>query len=936
MPDTSHDAHFSHGLRLAAAGVAACCLLALGGCDFWVSPDTRVQRAAEHISKAQYGPAVRELKTALEKDPNNGAARLALAELQLWLGDIESADKEAQRAAAAGADAARTKKVQYEVLLAHRDFDGLAKALAADSALPATRRGVLEARAAAAQGLYEEADAKVKSALQQDPNDPEALLESARLAASRGQLEPALELPSRLTQAPADIRASAVVVRGLALLNRGEHEEARKVLNEALADARNLRVTEQLTAAVALTEANLALKDATAAERSLAKIVRWRSESVVAQYFRAQIAMLRNDYAAAVAECQRALRIDPQNVQSQMLLAAAHVAQGSHEQAEDVLTRLVNADPDNVTARKLLAQLYLGRNEPGKAQRLLAADGSSAEDADLEWLRGTALIRSGSLEDGLEQLERSVAAKPADEGRRVDLAAAYIAAGRVNQATQLLATVPASSPVATRARALQVIAVASGKPRDKARAEVEGLLAKNPNDAALATTAGAFLVGIQEAAAGRTVLLRAVELDPKSVDAHFALARAESAMRNPSQAQSHYEQILKLDPAHQGARLGLADLAWGRGDRDAARQQLEAAISADPSAIEARLRLARIAFLQGDPKRARGLLDQVLQVAPDRQTALTATGLVLSQAGLSEEALARFREAGAAGDSRAILYAARLHLELNQPEKARELIEPALKAKPDWREAEQVLVMIDARSGNLERAQERAKKLAGNVPPAVLRAIEGDVALLARKVDVAIEAYEASQRLQPTAAVAVKLFNARRSAGIADAQRSLTAWLAREPEDHEVRRLLAGYYESVGQTQLAMQEYERLLAANRIDPVMLNNMAWSLHERGDARALDLAKRAYAAAPGYPEISDTYGWILVRMDRITEGLPVLEQALAKAPANPDVQYHAAFAYVKTGQPQRAEELLRKALATSQPFASREAAERLLKSVASAAG
>ena len=102
------------------------------------------------------------------------------------------------------------------------------------------------------------------------------------------------------------------------------------------------------------------------------------------------------------------------------------------------------------------------------------------------------------------------------------------------------------------------------------------------------------------------------------------------------------------------------------------------------------------------------------------------------------------------------------------------------------------------------------------------------------------------------------------------------------------------------------------------------------------RALDLAQRAYAAAPGYPEISDTYGWILVRMDRITEGLPVLEQALAKAPANPDVQYHAAFAYVKTGQPQRAAELLRKALATSQPFASREAAERLLKSVASASG
>ena len=115
------------------------------------------------------------------------------------------------------------------------------------------------------------------------------------------------------------------------------------------------------------------------------------------------------------------------------------------------------------------------------------------------------------------------------------------------------------------------------------------------------------------------------------------------------------------------------------------------------------------------------------------------------------------------------------------------------------------------------------------------------------------------------------------------------------------------------------------------DPVMLNNFAWLLHEKGDARAVDLARRAYTAAPGIAEVADTYGWILVEGGKTAEGVKVLQEALAKAPTNPDVQYHLAAAYAKTGSAAEGFRARARIAEGEGPFASRSAAEGLLRSL-----
>ncbi|MGH8178803.1 MAG: XrtA/PEP-CTERM system TPR-repeat protein PrsT, partial [Steroidobacter sp.] len=840
--------------RVCISVLVACAALSLSACDVWVSADKRVQRAQTHLANGQYRPAMTELKTALESEPDHLQARLVLAELSLWLGDLDGAEKEISRALALGAGDAQARPLQYELLLARKNFDELGKLLAIDRATPAVRRLLIEARAAGARGDEAQVEEKLKLALEAAPDDAEALLESARLAAARGQLQPALELPERVSDA-GEVHARALFLKGAVLMTQGEHSQAHEAFSRAHEAGKMLPAPEQLAIAAARTEASLALNDVEAADQSLAAVAAWGQQSLVVHYLRARVAMLKNDYVAAVAECQRALRIAPEHAQSQILLAAAHLSQGSMEQAQDVLTRLLAANPENLAARKLLAQVYLGRNQPSQAQRVLNSAAVGVEgDSELDWLMGAALMKAGSMTTGLQHLERSVAAAPKDMSRRIDLAGAYIAARMPEKAAELLTSVPPDSSAAPRAKVLQVLATAAGKPRAEARREVEALVARHPDDAALTSVAGAYLVGTGEPAKGRELLERAIALDPKNVDARLSLARMEAGTRNVSAAERWLLDVIKLDSEHQVARVALAELAWGVDDRQQSRKWLEEAISVNPGAVEARLRLAQIAFIEGDAPRARSLLDQALSVATDRKTVLTATGQVLARAGLNDEALARFREASAAGHADAVLEAARIHVDLDQPGKARALLESALKSRANWREAEQMLVMVDARDGQVQRAIERAKRLAGDTSPGALRVLEGDLYALSGQRDAAIAAYEAAQKLQPGPVLAIKIFNAKRSSDAAGAERSLTQWLERAPGDSDVRRVLAAHYESAGQTGKAIEQYERLLSADRIDPTMLNNLAWALHERGDPRALELAQRAYTASPHYAEIS----------------------------------------------------------------------------------
>jgi len=112
----------------------------------------------------------------------------------------------------------------------------------------------------------------------------------------------------------------------------------------------------------------------------------------------------------------------------------------------------------------------------------------------------------------------------------------------------------------------------------------------------------------------------------------------------------------------------------------------------------------------------------------------------------------------------------------------------------------------------------------------------------------------------------------------------------------------------------AIREMEGLLAEHPRDSEVLNALGYTLADRGIR--LDEAHGHISLAleldPDSPAIVDSMGWVLYRLGRKEEAVPLLEQALESLP-NPEVAAHLCEVLYELGQTERADELLRDSLA-----------------------
>jgi putative PEP-CTERM system TPR-repeat lipoprotein len=914
---------------LAIAGA----VMVLAGCDTFTGPDARVERAGAQLARGEYAPAMRELKLALESAPDHLQARLLLARLSLQIGDAETAQKELDHALQAGLDPASVTDLRYAVLAARSAYEQILADLDQEPGMSDARRLTLRGATLTSMRRYAEGEETLRAAAQLAPRDPAIEFERARNLLLQQRED---EAHAAVVQALEldDKAARAWLLKANIDARRADYRSAAAAFRAALdAGPAALTYPEQVTAEAGLIDVQVQLGDLEAAERSLAALRNRAPDTAVSHFMAGRLLAVRGEYATALNELRRAVVLAPDHAPSRLLLATVLLSQGLLEQASAEVARVLQSEPASGDARKLMAMVQLAQNDPVAATKSLAevVGSEAARDPYADRLMGAALVRAGSLEEGLAYLERSVAATPNDVNARLDLAEAYLAAGRTAAARGLLASLPEGS-ASERSRLLTVIASTAGQPRSEAHAAIEGLAAANPADSAMLRIAGAYLAADGEIARGLELLRAAVSAGPRDVNARLALATIEGQSGNLPAAEQQLQAVLEIEPANQRAHLGLARLAMARGDLPGATRRLEQAIGSDPSAVEARLQLSRLALAQADAKRGRALLDQAAEAGGNQPRVLNAVGEALLRAGDAAAALERFSAAFAAGLPEAGVNAARAQVALERFSDARRTLAEVLRMRAGWPPAVELLAALDVRDGQVDDAVRRVEALrASNVRAPLVDEMLGDVRARAHQWPEADRAYGRALAADPSGRVALKRFAARREGGLAGPAQPLEEWLAREPRDLLVRRALAESLQSGGRLAEAVAEFERVLEAAPRDVVALNNLAWVYYRQEDPRALGTARRAFELAPAVPEVADTYGWLLVESSEVAKGLPILENAARIKGEQAEIQYHLAVAYARSGQRERAVGTLEPLLERGGEFPARAAAERLLASL-----
>ncbi|MCC5870155.1 MAG: tetratricopeptide repeat protein, partial [Gammaproteobacteria bacterium] len=422
--------------RLLALAALVAMTLFTAGCDR-SSPEQRLERAEAQFVRGDYALASIELRNVLQEQPDNARARLLLGLTAQRLGDLPGAEEHLSRARALGVAvddyalslAAVLTQLRRSTAALHvlDDIDETARAADWYSA-----RG----DALSSDDQREAARRAYTRALELDANHYDATLGLARLAAGENDSAAARSLADRAVVLDAS-RSEAWQFIGTLQLRSGSLTAAAESFQRAAdLEATTSATSGELDALFAIAQIQLSLNDNDGLIKTRDRLRARAPEAPVTRYVVAAVDHLQGNYREAALALQQIAAVGEDNVQIQLLTGANNLALGTLSQAEQSLLRVLALQPGQANAIRLLAET---RRQQGRPRAALEALRGLPDDRDpqLMALRGVLSLEDNQVAAAVDYLEQASRAAPRQPAIQLQLARAYLAAGRSSDAVAL-------------------------------------------------------------------------------------------------------------------------------------------------------------------------------------------------------------------------------------------------------------------------------------------------------------------------------------------------------------------------------------------------------------------------------------------------------------------------------------------------------------------
>jgi tetratricopeptide (TPR) repeat protein len=495
--------------------------------------------------------------------------------------------------------------------------------------------------------------------------------------------------------------------------------------------------------------------------------------------------------------------------------------------------------------------------------------------------------------------------------------------------------------------------------------------AANDSDVTLIERATQVTAETLQPTLSEKVAARWSQVDPKSVEAQRAAARAALALQKIDQAANHYRIVLVSSPIGTEAEFTALEAELGSSDNIFGSRQLADRLAVSFPASAAALQLQGFTALRADDPAAAvrsftaalGLADGAHDSDPGaRRDLLQTLARAQIMAGDVDGPLAQAQKTLEREDTPANRLDYALLLMTAQHDSAVTQQLELLTKNPEYAPvALRLLGLVEFQQGHFDAASTRFAQLlradkflddafyylgviadrhddpeqalrlyaqvqsGENAVPALLRA-----SALLEKHGAPAAADELLDRLvedEPLRAPEILASRARIYADLGDSPRAiavLTAAIADYPDSVDLRYAMASTYEDMGRVPAALHELTYLVNLRPDDPAALNALGYTLadHSKDLNRALKLIERAYAAAPKNSAILDSLGWVLFRQGHVAEAEPYLRAAYQDDRGG-DIAAHLGEVLWQLGRPADAEQIWSDAAAVDRD-------NRLLKS------
>lgn len=271
-------------------------------------------------------------------------------------------------------------------------------------------------------------------------------------------------------------------------------------------------------------------------------------------------AQLQQDPEQKLFDLQQARKLDPQNIEVIREIVEAQITLGKQEEAEDALRKLVEVDAENPANYQALALLLAAQEKFQDARKALDKAIELAPDAAGNYLhRGRIHVAEGNHQKALEDFTASLERNGSNPLALLMRAETYARLGDLEEAEEdieaTLTLVPDFAP-ALKARA---VLKASEEKFADAIADLEKFRQQQPGDLETLMQLGT-LYRVTENAAGAVECFTAVlQIDPKNMPALRGRADTHIHVGNHVEAVKDYTAALELNDEDV---LALNNLAW--------------------------------------------------------------------------------------------------------------------------------------------------------------------------------------------------------------------------------------------------------------------------------------------------------------------------------------------------------------------------------------
>lgn len=597
---------------------------------------------------------------------------------------------------------------------------------------------------------------------------------------------------------------------------------------------------------------------------------------------------------SAMEKYRKAAAIKPGDSAVSLQIGLLLQQQKHYAEAEPFFRTVIDKDKTSYSGYMTLYRLYMIQQKTGEAEQLLkeAIQNNPKNHNYLERLayHYGALGRRDDMLNVLAQIKAH--AKDFDAVYAV-VGDFYLRTGDSDSALREYREGIQKDPKHKAVYQHDIIQVLLHQGKRAEAAEVNNqVLKENPKDSDAKSLAATFLLDQGDVNNALTQLQSVVTSAPDNAVAHYELGRAYLASgRSDAReaARQQFEKAISLRPDFPNPRIGLAQLQVTHGEYQAALDSVDEILRRDPGNVSAKMIQSQAYLGQKKFGDSDTLMANMLKSNPSSPAVYYQAGLAAIAEGKLQQAEAAFQRAYELNpaDGKSLLGVVDAEIQQGRPEKAMTILQGEAKKSPNRLDIPFLMGTTAQREGKYQDS----------------------LSYFTRVLNGLDKKSKARADLFLQMATTYRLAGDRDNA-IANLQK------AREilPENETVLSNLGLVMDEAKRPSEARQAYEASLRVNPNNALVLNNLAYLMAESNADLdvALQYAQKAKGLAPNVPEISDTYGWILLKKGLPQQAIPVFQDLVGRVPANSSYRYHLAKAFAQEGDNTKAVAELREAL------------------------